>query len=161
MVSARQTQLNAQPGGSTQPSHPCGSQDSTPRQTSCNVRVMVRCRPDSEQEKHSNAFRVVQTKPHQKEVTVTQTIPGRQVASHNKTYSFDGVFPQNSTQFEIFQQVTNPLIQEVLAGFNCTVFAYGQTGTGKTYTMEGQMEGVQEETGRLPTQAGSYNIFKN
>ena len=76
------------------------------------------------------------------------------MASHNKTYSFDGVFPENITQFEIFQQVTNPLIQEVLAGFNCTVFAYGQTGTGKTYTMEGQMEGVQEETGRLPTQAG-------
>lgn len=30
-----------------------------------------------------------------------------------------------------------PLIAEVLLGYNCTVFAYGQTGTGKTYTMEG------------------------
>lgn len=33
--------------------------------------------------------------------------------------------------------VVNPLVEEVLAGYNCTVFAYGQTGTGKTFTMEG------------------------
>lgn len=32
-----------------------------------------------------------------------------------------------------------PIIDEVLEGFNCTVFAYGQTGTGKTHTMEGNM----------------------
>lgn len=33
--------------------------------------------------------------------------------------------------------MVNPLLEEVLAGYNCTVFAYGQTGTGKTFTMEG------------------------
>lgn len=31
-----------------------------------------------------------------------------------------------------------PIVNEVLEGFNCTIFAYGQTGTGKTYTMEGE-----------------------
>lgn len=31
-----------------------------------------------------------------------------------------------------------PMVNEVLEGFNCTIFAYGQTGTGKTYTMEGE-----------------------
>ena len=31
-----------------------------------------------------------------------------------------------------------PLIEEVVSGYNCTVFAYGQTGTGKTYTMVGE-----------------------
>jgi hypothetical protein len=34
--------------------------------------------------------------------------------------------------------VVHPIISEVLAGYNCTVFAYGQTGTGKTFTMEGE-----------------------
>ena len=34
--------------------------------------------------------------------------------------------------------VVHPIINEVLAGYNCTVFAYGQTGTGKTFTMEGE-----------------------
>jgi kinesin family protein 11 len=33
--------------------------------------------------------------------------------------------------------VVAPLIGQVMQGYNCTVFAYGQTGTGKTYTMEG------------------------
>jgi kinesin family protein 11 len=34
--------------------------------------------------------------------------------------------------------VIHPIINEVLAGYNFTVFAYGQTGTGKTFTMEGE-----------------------
>lgn len=37
----------------------------------------------------------------------------------------------------MFQQAISPIVTEVLEGFNCTIFAYGQTGTGKTYTMEG------------------------
>ena len=37
----------------------------------------------------------------------------------------------------MFDNVAQPIVNEVLKGFNCTIFAYGQTGTGKTYTMEG------------------------
>jgi hypothetical protein len=37
----------------------------------------------------------------------------------------------------VYNQAIVPIVQEVLEGFNCTIFAYGQTGTGKTYTMEG------------------------
>lgn len=37
----------------------------------------------------------------------------------------------------MFKTVAHPLVKQVLLGYNCTVFAYGQTGTGKTYTMEG------------------------
>lgn len=37
----------------------------------------------------------------------------------------------------MYNVVVSPLLEQVLAGYNCTVFAYGQTGTGKTYTMEG------------------------
>ena len=39
--------------------------------------------------------------------------------------------------------------EEVLDGFNCTVFAYGQTGTGKTYTMEGVIDD-DEHAGMIP-----------
>lgn len=38
----------------------------------------------------------------------------------------------------MYKSVVHPLIDEVLSGYNCTVFAYGQTGTGKTFTMEGE-----------------------
>ena len=37
----------------------------------------------------------------------------------------------------MFETVGQPLADEVLRGFNATIFAYGQSGTGKTYTMEG------------------------
>jgi hypothetical protein len=37
----------------------------------------------------------------------------------------------------VYHTAIMPIVTEVLEGFNCTIFAYGQTGTGKTYTMEG------------------------
>ena len=47
------------------------------------------------------------------------------------------VFGPDSTQERLFNQAISPIVEEVLDGFNCTIFAYGQTGTGKTFTMEG------------------------
>jgi kinesin family protein C2/C3 len=46
------------------------------------------------------------------------------------------VFPQNSSQEEVFEAV-QPLCVSVLDGYNVCIFAYGQTGSGKTFTMEG------------------------
>lgn len=50
------------------------------------------------------------------------------------------VFGPKAQQRSIYEQAIAPIVSEVLEGFNCTVFAYGQTGTGKTYTMEGGMK---------------------
>lgn len=47
------------------------------------------------------------------------------------------VFGPECGQEKLFKQAIIPIVQEVLDGFNCTIFAYGQTGTGKTHTMEG------------------------
>lgn len=47
------------------------------------------------------------------------------------------VFGPKSQQKDVFNHAVVPLVNEVLDGYNCTIFAYGQTGTGKTYTMEG------------------------
>jgi kinesin family member 11 len=47
------------------------------------------------------------------------------------------VFSPKTGQEKLFKQSIIPIVDEVLDGFNCTIFAYGQTGTGKTYTMEG------------------------
>lgn len=58
-------------------------------------------------------------------------------------------FGQYATQKEVFTTVVSPIIDEVLEGFNCTVFAYGQTGTGKTHTMEGNMDDP-ENAGIIP-----------
>ena len=46
------------------------------------------------------------------------------------------VFDPETGQAKIYKMAIAPIVEEVLEGFNCTIFAYGQTGTGKTYTME-------------------------
>jgi hypothetical protein len=53
------------------------------------------------------------------------------------SYAFDGVFPDTAAQADVYATAVSPLVQSVLQGYNATVLAYGQTGTGKTYTMEG------------------------
>jgi kinesin family protein 3/17 len=47
------------------------------------------------------------------------------------------IFLFSSSQDDIYEETVRSLVTSVLDGFNGTIFAYGQTGTGKTYTMEG------------------------
>lgn len=57
--------------------------------------------------------------------------------SNGKMFTYDAVYDQSATQQDIYDESVYPLVSSVLEGFNGTIFAYGQTGTGKTYTMEG------------------------
>ena len=52
-------------------------------------------------------------------------------------FTFDHIFDQDSTQLEVYIKAGKPPIKSLLEGYNSTILAYGQTGTGKTYTMEG------------------------
>jgi len=52
-------------------------------------------------------------------------------------FSFDYVFPNTSTQADVFRETGEAMAPELFAGFNCTILAYGQTGTGKTWSMMG------------------------
>ncbi|KAJ6969356.1 125 kDa kinesin-related protein-like [Populus alba x Populus x berolinensis] len=63
------------------------------------------------------------------------------------------VFGPTSRQKELFDEAISPIVNEVLEGYNCTIFAYGQTGTGKTYTMEGGRVG-EVESGEFPSDVG-------
>lgn len=60
-------------------------------------------------------------------------------ALSNKMYHFDKVFSPAADQGMVYDEVVKPMLGEMLSGYNCTIFAYGQTGTGKTYTMSGDM----------------------
>lgn len=46
-------------------------------------------------------------------------------------------FYSSASQKDLYDESFKPLVNSVLQGYNGTIFAYGQTGTGKTYTMEG------------------------
>ena len=52
-------------------------------------------------------------------------------------FTFDEVFDIESSQKEVYSVSAKPAVNSVLEGYNSTIFAYGQTGTGKTFTMEG------------------------
>ena len=52
-------------------------------------------------------------------------------------FTFDNVFDIDSKQEEVYEVSAKPAVKSVLEGYNSTIFAYGQTGTGKTFTMEG------------------------
>lgn len=106
------------------------------------VRVVIRCRPMSSKEVDDGYKSIVEIKgldklivhnPKSDEATLKQNL--NQTYSHE--YSFHRVFGPGSSQREVYEQVCSRLVDSVLEGYNGTIFVYGQTGTGKTYTMEG------------------------
>lgn len=113
-----------------------------------NINVVVRCRGRTEREVRENSGVVLQTNGVQGNTLELSMGPN---ALSNKTYQFDKVFSQAADQAIVFDEVVSPILSEMLGGFNCTIFAYGQTGTGKTYTMSGDMT---ESCGLLTDAAG-------
>lgn len=63
-----------------------------------------------------------------------QIIIGKDEASQ-KSFTFDYVYGPNCSQNEIYSDLAAPLVNQFLQGFNATILAYGQTFSGKTYTM--------------------------
>uniref|UniRef100_A0A4W4DXW7 Kinesin-like protein n=1 Tax=Electrophorus electricus TaxID=8005 RepID=A0A4W4DXW7_ELEEL len=120
------------------------------------VKVVVRCRPMSRKEEASGHESVVQVdvKVGQVALRNPKAGPGELV----KTFTFDAVYDAGSKQSDVYDETVRPLVDSVLRGFNGTIFAYGQTGTGKTYTMQGQWADA-ERRGIMPS--SFEHIFTN
>ncbi|ONL96691.1 Kinesin-like protein KIN-5B [Zea mays] len=123
------------------------ARDGCERDQEVNVQVMLRCRPLSEEEQRVNAQSAISCNESKREVTVLHSL----FKQADKTFTFDKVFGPQSQQRSIYNHAVAPLVTEVLEGYNCTVFVFGQTGTGKTYTMEGEM---RQKVSELPDTAG-------
>uniref|UniRef100_A0A8C6P118 Kinesin-like protein n=1 Tax=Nothobranchius furzeri TaxID=105023 RepID=A0A8C6P118_NOTFU len=65
------------------------------------------------------------------------------IGQHGKAYVFDQVFPTNTTQEQVYNTCAKQIVKDVLGGYNGTIFAYGQTSSGKTHTMEGNLHDPQ------------------
>lgn len=115
------------------------------------ISVYVRCRSRNDREIKENSGVVVSTMGHMGKEVCLQTGP---MSVSNKTYTFDRVFGAESDQEMVYDGIANSVLEEMLQGYNCTVFAYGQTGTGKTYTMSGDIEmsgnQLSENAGIIP-----------
>lgn len=101
-----------------------------------NIQVVVRCRPFNQLERKANSHSVLEFDPVRKDVSVRTG--GINDKLGKKNYMFDMVFGPSAKQIEVYRSVVCPILDEVIMGYNCTIFAYGQTGTGKTFTMEGE-----------------------
>lgn len=100
------------------------------------VKVVVRCRPLNQREDSIGPPGGII----QMDLRLGQVIlrnPRAPASEPQKTFTFDAVYDASSKQRDLYDESVRPLVDSVLAGFNGTIFAYGQTGTGKTYTMQG------------------------
>uniref|UniRef100_A0A4X2K3Y7 Centromere-associated protein E n=1 Tax=Vombatus ursinus TaxID=29139 RepID=A0A4X2K3Y7_VOMUR len=59
-----------------------------------------------------------------------------------RSFSFDRVFHSNETTEKVYEEIAVPIIRSAIQGYNGTIFAYGQTASGKTYTMMGSADGL-------------------
>lgn len=113
---------------------------------------MIRVRPPLPREQSSNIeFRgIVNVSPDHKSCAIMEYL-GAEVSEYERqrdidsnphlcvwqSFTFDHVYDQHSTQENVYECTAKPAVWSVLEGYNATILAYGQTGTGKTYTMEG------------------------
>ncbi|KFK41647.1 hypothetical protein AALP_AA2G154700 [Arabis alpina] len=99
-----------------------------------NIRVFCRCRPLNFEEIEAGVSMGID---------VESTKNGEVIVMSNgfpkKSFKFDSVFGPNASQADVFED-TAPFATSVIDGYNVCIFAYGQTGTGKTFTMEGTQD---------------------
>jgi kinesin family protein 11 len=102
-----------------------------------NIQVVVRSRRRSDREVQESSPIIVSTEGARSHAVSIETAApvsslGVVTLPPTRTYPFDLVFGPEADQSMIYQDVVHPMLEEVLLGYNCTLFAYGQTGTGKT-----------------------------
>ena len=130
------------------------------------VKVIVRCRPMNSKEKALSCAKIIGIDPNILQVSITKprilgsdlaagkTAPDKPPSDPSeyepKRFTFDGVYDDDSTQSEVYEDTAYPLLTSVFDGYNGTIFAYGQTGCGKTFTMEG-VRHIPDLRGIIPT----------
>ncbi|XP_057571752.1 kinesin-like protein KIF18B isoform X2 [Hippopotamus amphibius kiboko] len=115
------------------------------------VRVVVRVRPPTPRELESQRRPVVQVVDERVLVFDPEepdggflglkwgsVHDGPKKKGKDLTFVFDRVFGETATQQDVFQHTTHSILDSFLQGYNCSVFAYGATGAGKTHTMLGR-----------------------
>lgn len=104
-----------------------------------NLRIYCRIKPTDINEERA----ITQREKNTKEIILQAEASKK---SKPVPYNFDLVFGENCTQGEIFEEIY-PFIQSTIDGKNISIFAYGPTGSGKTYTLEGETHSMDNVTG--------------
>jgi len=113
-----------------------------------NVQVVVRCRPLFGKEIAENRERIVEMDLSRGQVSLRDPKGGAE-RPETKHYTFDKIFDWNCAQKDVYDGAAARIVDASIEGYNGTIFCYGQTGTGKTHTMEGK-DDPPSERGILP-----------
>jgi Kinesin motor domain len=107
------------------------------------VRVMARFRPVQKREEKSDSATEfdINYDDNERKVSLRQAASGRPTTERD--YTFDKVFGPDATNQYVYDHVAKSIVDDVVKGYNGTVFAYGQTSSGKTYSMFGRMRPEQ------------------
>ena len=89
--------------------------------------VAVRCRPIKSDEEKRGFVPIVSTDTERRQIKINY---GQGMKKVSRSFTYDRVFGRFATQEDVYKQTVAPMVDEMLAGFSCTCFAYGQTGTG-------------------------------
>jgi ankyrin repeat protein len=115
---------------------------------SSNFKVVIRFRPMNGDEREANEARCISCNPNS--ITITKPTDQKE-----HTYAYDRVYAPEESQETVYNSAIKSVALSSLDGYNGSIIAYGQTGTGKTHTMEGDHTG--EERGIIPR--ASEEIF--
>jgi hypothetical protein len=150
------TNLNSpssSPASSDDPAAPSSNYNSSPIHSSSDdcVKVIVRIRPPNNREKCSSISSSLNCVETSGPCTVILSDPGR---PDPVVRSYDAVLSPDAQQEDVFAAAGEAVVENCMAGFNSSLFAYGQTGAGKTYTMLGDVERQSDSDGSLAHAAG-------
>ena len=109
--------------------------------------MVVRCRPLFGKELKEGRAAVVQCDGAAGSISISN--PSSATSEPPKQFTFDSVYDHTNAQREIYEETALPIVRAAMEGYNGTVFCYGQTGTGKTHTMEGSLD-PPHERGIIP-----------
>ncbi|KAL4456588.1 hypothetical protein ABPG74_000695 [Tetrahymena malaccensis] len=104
-------------------------------------KVAVRCRPLSNIEIQDGRDSVVSVNSQRGEILIK---PNNDPAERLIIFTFDEVLGPDTQQDTVYQSIAYPIVESALEGYNGTIFAYGQTGTGKTHTIQGKNDPICE-----------------
>eukprot|EP01112_Ceratiomyxa_fruticulosa_P006218 TRINITY_DN17008_c0_g1_i1.p1 TRINITY_DN17008_c0_g1~~TRINITY_DN17008_c0_g1_i1.p1 ORF type:complete len:665 (+),score=165.94 TRINITY_DN17008_c0_g1_i1:1544-3538(+) len=104
---------------------------------SLNVKVALRVRPMNRLEKEENCKLIVRV---ENDKTVILSNPDVYADTKEYPFTFDHAYFWNCTQEQVYADLGVPLLEKALSGYNGTIFAYGQTGAGKTHSITGTPE---------------------
>jgi len=151
--SRRNTHSSA--GGLNQPASPATHSDddgdgrrgspfaNIPRVTQT-VQVGVRVRPLIQEETSrghvTQAWEIEENVIREREINMRELTPEERMAcgvNRDGSFRFEHLFGTDSTNAQIYEQLAKPIVANVCEGYNGTLFAYGQTSSGKTHTVMG------------------------